>query len=395
MLSIERMAEHVVNILHASVSAYNKKFERTFFCGNDRQESILDFSEELKKKLCKVAVEDRPVIYTESECLDFGLFKNEGLVWIIGPVCCNYDGKTVSKTLKENFTFPENYKPNIPNTDIKIFVEIFSVFAETKLELNKDYTQILMESFAGKDGDKKIQSDYNKVFNSLLEDNKIHNPYSQELIEQSCIENGDLEGLKKSFEIIYEGQLGKLANNPLRSTKNLAITVCTLASRSAIRGGVNPEEVFSMSDAYIQSMERLSSEGQILKSIRAFEEKLTTLVAEKKMVKTTNPVVIKCMAVVREQLYSQPTVEKIAEEMFFAKDYLARLFKRETGKKLSDYIRETKIDEAKRMLIFTDEDYKQIALILGFSSQSHFISVFKKTTGRTPQQFRKSVKVLN
>lgn len=48
----------------------------------------------------------------------------------------------------------------------------------------------------------------------------------------------------------------------------------------------------------------------------------------------------------------------------------------------------TKIAAAKRTLQFTDQSYTQIADLLAFSSQSHFIQVFRAQTGYTPKQYR-------
>jgi AraC-like DNA-binding protein len=45
------------------------------------------------------------------------------------------------------------------------------------------------------------------------------------------------------------------------------------------------------------------------------------------------------------------------------------------------------------MLIYSDYSYMDIALSLGFSSQSAFNSVFRKATGMTPGQFRQAAAI--
>lgn len=49
---------------------------------------------------------------------------------------------------------------------------------------------------------------------------------------------------------------GKLADTPLRSAKNIGIVILTLASRAAIRGGLDPETAFTIEDAYVQQIEK-------------------------------------------------------------------------------------------------------------------------------------------
>lgn len=46
------------------------------------------------------------------------------------------------------------------------------------------------------------------------------------------------------------------------------------------------------------------------------------------------------------------------------------------------------MDAAQNMLQFTDYTYAEIAAILAFSSQSHFIRTFRSQTGYTPKAFR-------
>lgn len=47
-----------------------------------------------------------------------------------------------------------------------------------------------------------------------------------------------------------------------------------------------------------------------------------------------------------------------------------------------------KMEEAKRLLRYSDKSFTAIASYLGFSSPAHFSQVFKKLTGRTPTEYR-------
>ena len=69
---------------------------------------------------------------------------------------------------------------------------------------------------------------------------------------------------------------------------------------------------------------------------------------------------------------------------------LARLFERFLGCSTYEYLTSFRINKAKGLLI-TDPHLKiqDIARLTGFSSVSHFITMFKRTAGVTPLQFRK------
>jgi len=50
---------------------------------------------------------------------------------------------------------------------------------------------------------------------------------------------------------------------------------------------------------------------------------------------------------------------------------------------------EERIETAKNLLRYSDLSYTDISATLSFSSQSHFIRLFKQYTGMTPAQFRR------
>ena len=56
----------------------------------------------------------------------------------------------------------------------------------------------------------------------------------------------------------------------------------------------------------------------------------------------------------------------------------------------ASYITNKKMERAELLLITTDIPVKQIAHDLGYNDLSYFIRIFKKHTGITPQQYRKS-----
>jgi AraC-like DNA-binding protein len=100
--------------------------------------------------------------------------------------------------------------------------------------------------------------------------------------------------------------------------------------------------------------------------------------------------VYKVSAYVNDHLYEKITVQMLADHLELNRSYLSRAFKKDTSITLIDYIHSVKIDEAKRLLLHTQEPIVEISLILGFSSQSHFQTLFKKVVGKSPGKFRNS-----
>lgn len=71
--------------------------------------------------------------------------------------------------------------------------------------------------------------------------------------------------------------------------------------------------------------------------------------------------------------------------------YFCRIFKRATGYSPHQYVLRLRIDRAKTMLGDRSMELADIALELGFGSQSHFGVMFRRIAGCTPRQFRKLV----
>ena len=76
--------------------------------------------------------------------------------------------------------------------------------------------------------------------------------------------------------------------------------------------------------------------------------------------------------------------------MGYSEYYLTRKFTRETGQKLSDYIRDVRIDLAKGLLLTTSKDIQTISEELQFGSRGYFDRCFTKATGMSPARFRES-----
>jgi len=70
--------------------------------------------------------------------------------------------------------------------------------------------------------------------------------------------------------------------------------------------------------------------------------------------------------------------------------YICRHFKDQTGKTISTYIQEVKVEESKRLLLHSNKSIFDISTQLAFSSPKYFSMIFKKIVGLTPDEFRKN-----
>ena len=216
----------------------------------------------------------------------------------------------------------------------------------------------------------------------------VHNTYSIEQTLLDFIRNGNVSGLLEWTKSTPSVRTGILAPNQIRQIKNTFIVSATLASRAAIEGGLNIEDSLTLSDLYIRKCEALDSIDRITNLQYHMILDFTTQVQSLRFGDAPSALVLKVANYVRQHISDTITTEKIAEALFLSRGYLSTTFKKKTGMSLSNYITSIKIEEAKRLLLSTDKSMSQISAYLGFSSQSHFSSVFQKYEGQTPSNYR-------
>lgn len=94
-----------------------------------------------------------------------------------------------------------------------------------------------------------------------------------------------------------------------------------------------------------------------------------------------------------EQNYNASvTLADIADKFHMNAVYVSQLFKRKTGVTFTHYVNRLRIEKAKALLISTDLTAKEIGEQIGIRNSNYFSRLFKKITGRTVNQYRKSLK---
>lgn len=82
------------------------------------------------------------------------------------------------------------------------------------------------------------------------------------------------------------------------------------------------------------------------------------------------------------------SLTELAEVINVSPTYFASLFKQAIDISPHQYVIQQRVEQAKLMLLKTDLAIADIALQVGFSSQSHLTQQFKRITGMTPKQIR-------
>ena len=109
----------------------------------------------------------------------------------------------------------------------------------------------------------------------------------------------------------------------------------------------------------------------------------------------SNELIVKILIYLNDNLNQKIKIEDLEKRFNYNSFYIMRLFKREIGISIIDYINTLKIYKSINMLINTDSSILKVALYNGFSSLEYYSEMFKKITGFNPQKFKIAIKLGN
>lgn len=222
------------------------------------------------------------------------------------------------------------------------------------------------------------------------EENILRAPYNPELEFYSVIKSGNV---KKTMQLCSDTfsqkpGLGTLSHNPLQNIKYHFVITVALIARHCIEGGMDLSTAYGLSDYYIQKADSCNSLAAIDALHRDACIDYAGRMYKLRKHKICSIHVVRCIDYIHANLHTRITVKDLSALTGLNPSYLSRLFKKETGLSITDYITDLKIDAAKKMLIYSDFTPSQIASILAFSDQSYFTEVFHKLVGVSPKKYQ-------
>lgn len=304
--------------------------------------------------------------------------------WILaGPVQTVVGAAPALKIAQKHKIEAASYR--LPYCELKTFLEAMKLllYEETgeKVCLSELYTKQQPEPEQQKFFEKKRW---------MEKGGHLHNPYQHEQKKLGSIRAGNLKLLEECQNEVWPGEIGQLADNPLRQEKNLSIVVISIACRAAIDGGVAPQKAFSMSDVFISNIERMTQVLPIQAAVVEYEREFARAVEQVKHDSEHNRYVERAKEYVAEHIDESIRVVQIGEALGINENYLTGLFHKYEGITLQHYIRKEKVRQAKELLLYSSYSCSEIAALLCFSTQSHFSSAFKREVGMTPAKYRES-----
>lgn len=98
---------------------------------------------------------------------------------------------------------------------------------------------------------------------------------------------------------------------------------------------------------------------------------------------------------IRDHCNEKLTLEALSKTCFYNPSYFSRLFREHYGMTVTEFINQSRLEKAVKMLEETGLSVEEISEQAGFSSKTAFYKLLRKKTGLTPQEYRKKVKNQN
>lgn len=234
---------------------------------------------------------------------------------------------------------------------------------------------------------------YPNTFFEIPKEIEAHtdNPHGTWVMEQKLlklIEDGNLDFRKESSRLVAGAAPADLGSGDvMRHYKNLLIAFISSCTRAAIRGGLSPETAYLLSDKYIHEVESCNTLPDIAELNDTMQEDFVRRVHQTKT-GGLSPQIQQVCDYIQLHVEDELSLAVVSAAIGYSPSWLSGKFRKETGKTLSRYIAEQKVERAKLLIRSDNRFVQEIADQLQFKTPSHFGAVFRQHTGMTPSEYR-------
>ena len=186
--------------------------------------------------------------------------------------------------------------------------------------------------------------------------------------------------------------LGKLSREKSVSVETLLVIqqeILQLIYTNLYQNGIQAAELFG--DEVSQKIQRQSVRS-VFDMIKWVNYAISRTLEYEDEINRSLSLADKIESYVKEHYKEDISRDTIADVFFLTPEYLAKVYKRQTGHNLKDYIIGYRIEMAKQLLADDIKSISDISAEVGFDNFSYFSTVFKKYTGITPGEYRRSKK---
>ena len=240
-----------------------------------------------------------------------------------------------------------------------------------------------------------------KVANEHIKNNVAKEPVLSHIIPGALLDNlnislpdyqnhwsrllysGQKSLLKKDIDFCLDEKIATMPNR-FQSLCDVHQQLIQLFFKYFYENGVDINSLFTEDFTYRDCMDSFSSVEEVRRTVDFLLNAVTTASS----VPQELDYVEKAKAYISENYSQLLSVKEVAEHVHLNPEYFTRLFKKETGKNIKNYIVDCKMTLAKDLLATSNLPVSMVALEVGYTNFSHFTQIFKKIENMTPSEYR-------
>ena len=337
-----------------------------------------------------IRAQTAPYLYKEKNGIFFAaLHAGEGCLYM-GPMCSEKRSALSRRQLYQSYGIDAASARSLPSFTLS---EIRNMILLTNSALengNLENEELMHLNEIISTGEKNFYTEQTHFVlreEAENDDAAFRHSYHEERLLMQAIREGRTEDAIRLAENM-DRDSGRLAHTELSHWRNLAIIGISLCTRAAIEGGLSPEEGYRLSGYYIQKCDSAQDPAHLLHYRNRAIEELTVRIRQKQEKPRSSSHVERAKDYVRKHYREKIYLDEIAESIGVSATHLSKLFRKETGQCLQDYINEERVFRAANLLMYSELSLMEIAEYVHFPSQSYFGKIFKEFKGVSPRVFR-------
>lgn len=233
-----------------------------------------------------------------------------------------------------------------------------------------------------------------KISETLQEKKYLHNAdYSYPFEKEKKLVEAVKSGQTADAAAILNDLLGHvlLSNaNDLNIIKARVLELCTIISRVALESTKRIENTLSLNAVFLNELMESKSLEDLAFALHKVIKEFTDEILELNNTALFVPI-RKVINYINTYYAEEISLHKVAKLVHLTPSYFSTVFKKETGYSFTQYLNKVRIEHGKLLLMDTSMTVLEVAIEVGFDTDTYFCTVFKKVVGVTPNQFRKSM----
>ena len=331
--------------------------------------------------------QETPLLYQDAWQVAYIGIKKDGKVLLAGPIGLENLSQVDLRRYYREYGIRSGSGRPIPAFPLSVIFAVTQMMAKEFTDREDTEEELLSANNMKAESGEQIEKE--QMLFEIREDEqeRYHHTYQEERKLLDCVREGKTEEAVRYCGDMDMG-MGRLGHRDIIHWSNTAVEAITLCVRAAIEGGLSPAEAYQISDFYIQKTEECRKVADLLELRNAAVRDLTNRVKKKIEGRKHSNYVEKCMDYVSKHYKEKIYLQDMADSMGLSSTYLSRLFSRETGMRLQDYINSFRVERAANLLVYSEESISYIAEYVNFPSQSYFGKMFRKYKHMTPKEYR-------